>query len=180
MSQDAEFSIDNLKEIHTQTPYKSPVFRANYYSFVFIKDGRGNYATDDKNFESASRTIYFTNPGHLKAFELYEMKEVYLMTLSESFLKTHVLKNVFLEFPFLPAETVPPQQLSLEKFASFERLYLQILQEHQSDSRYQYRVIGNLFVALLLKIKEAFWLNYEPLEEGDRRSEIVKQFKQLL
>ncbi|MEM6814391.1 MAG: hypothetical protein AAF600_08355 [Bacteroidota bacterium] len=33
---------------------------------------------------------------------------------------------------------------------------------------------------LLLKIKEQFWINYYPLEEGSRSSEIVKKFKQSL
>jgi len=33
---------------------------------------------------------------------------------------------------------------------------------------------------LLLKIKEKFWVNYNPIEEGSRNSQIVKSFKQLL
>ena len=33
---------------------------------------------------------------------------------------------------------------------------------------------------LLLKIKEKFWLDYNPIEEGNRNSQIVKSFKHLL
>jgi YesN/AraC family two-component response regulator len=33
---------------------------------------------------------------------------------------------------------------------------------------------------LLFKIKEKFWVNYNPMEEGTRNSQIVTSFKQLL
>ncbi|MEN7551073.1 AraC family transcriptional regulator [Rapidithrix thailandica] len=180
VEQEVEFTIHNLLDIHKEVPFKSPVFRTNYYSFIFVKDGKGNYTTDEHRFDYSARTIYFTNPGHLKAFEFYELKDAYIITLSEEFLKTNVHKDIFQEFPFLLAETVPPQILSVEKFQAFEQLYKQILTEYQSDSHYKYRIIGNLFVVLLLKIKEAFWGNYYPLEEGGRSSQIVKKFKQTL
>jgi len=41
-------------------------------------------------------------------------------------------------------------------------------------------MIGNLFVVLLLKIKEYFWEDYNPIYEGNRSSQIVKQFKRNL
>ncbi len=180
IEQEEDFTIDSILDIHQSSSYKSPVFRTNYYSFVFVKEGRGNYTTDEQNFEYTSRTIYFTNPGHLKAFEFYDLAEAYLITLSEAFLKTNVHNDIFAEFPFLLAETIPPQTLPEKKFAEFERLYLQILDEYKGSSKFKYRIIGNLFVALLLKIKEQFWSNYYPLEEGSRSSEIVKKFKQSL
>jgi AraC family transcriptional activator of pobA len=37
-----------------------------------------------------------------------------------------------------------------------------------------------LFVALLIKIKENFWKDYNPIQEGDRASEICKKFKMIL
>jgi len=180
IEQDAEFTIDSLLDIHGEIPFKSPVFRTNYYSFIFIKDGKGNYTTDEHTFEYGPQTIYFTNPGHLKAFEFYELNDAYLITLSEEFLKTNVHKDIFLEFPFLLAETVPPQALNRENFEEIEVLYKQILKEYKGDSKFKYKLIGNLFVVLLLKIKESFWFDYYPLEEGSRSSQIVKTFKESL
>jgi len=40
--------------------------------------------------------------------------------------------------------------------------------------------LGNLFVVLLLKLKEELWLDYNPIVEGNRYSQIVKSFKQQL
>jgi len=54
----------------------------------------------------------------------------------------------------------------------------QIADEYQGLSRYRYRIIGNLFVVLLLKIKDRFWKDYDPLQESDRGSVIVQTFKQ--
>lgn len=70
--------------------------------------------------------------------------------------------------------------LQPEVFAQFETLYLQIGKEYLSDSPYKNRMIGNLFVVILLKIKEYFWTNYNPIFEGNRTSQIVKNFKATL
>jgi AraC-like DNA-binding protein len=92
----------------------------------------------------------------------------------------NVHSEIFGEFPFLLAEIVPPKNLSQNDFREFEVLYEQILTEFKKDSKYKNRVIGNLVAVLLLKIKEKFWLDYNPIEEGNRNSQIVKSFKQLL
>lgn len=174
------FTIHNLADIHTTFPFKSSVYRPNYFSFVFVKDGSGKYYTDDLVFDTVPGTIYFTNPGHHKAFEWYGMKEVYLITLTESFLKENVHADIFEEFSFLLAETVRPRTLNPEAFTEFENLYLQILKEYHAGSPYKNRIIGNLFVVLLLKVKEYFWSDYNPIYEGNRSSQIVKNFKESL
>ena len=175
-----EFTIHNLRDIHEELPYSSATYRANFYSFVFVKDGIGKYTTDDQTFPTAPGTIYFTNPGHYKSFEWNVLNEVYLITLSESFLKENVHPEIFSEFSFLLAETVPPRTLTGEIFSEFELLYQQILREYFSSSPYKLRVIGGLFVVLLLKIKEYFWEDYNPIYEGNRSSQIVRNFKRTL
>ncbi len=176
----SSFTITNLADIHKSFPFKSSVFRPNYFSFVFVKDAHGKYTTDDLNFDTVPGTIYFTNPGHHKAYEWYDIKELYLITLSESFLKENVHPDIFDEFPFLLAETVRPRTLAPEVFSEFENLYLQILKEYRAESPYKFRIIGNLFVVLLLKVKEYFWSDYNPINEGNRSSQIVKTFKENL
>jgi AraC-like DNA-binding protein len=175
-----DFNIHNLFDIHKELPYKSLAFRANYFSFVFVKDGYGNYTTDEQVFPFVPGTIYFTNPGHVKAYEHFKIGEIFIITLSESFLKENVHPDVFDEFPFLLAETVAPRTLNPEGFSEFETLYRQILKESKAGSRYKYKIIGNLFVVLLLKIKEYFWNEYNPIYEGNRSSQIVKLFKRTL
>jgi AraC-like DNA-binding protein len=175
------FTIFNLKDVlQDRLPFQSPVNRLNFFVFVFIKNGVGRYIIDDQQFELTPGIIYFTNPGHLRSYTWMAVEEVYLITLTESFLKENVQADIFEEFPFLLAETFPARRLKSDVFIEFERFYLQILNEYNSHSPYRTRIIGNLFVILLLKIKEYFWLNYSPIYEGNRSSQIVKNFKCLL
>lgn len=175
-----DFTIHNLKDIHHELPYTSIVYRTNFFSFVFVKDATGHYTTDEQVFNTSPGTIYFTNPGHFKSFEWQQINDVYLITLSESFLKENVHPKIFEEFPFLLAETVPPRVLKPAVFAEFEQLYLQIEKAYFSASPYRTRMIGSLFVVLLLKVKEYFWEDYNPIYEGNRSSQIVKTFKRTL
>jgi AraC family transcriptional activator of pobA len=175
-----DFTIFNLKDIHEPLPFRSPISRLNFFVFAFVKDGRGKYTLDDHTYEIQPNTIYFTNPGHYRSFEWNAIEEIYLITLSESFLKENVNGDIFRDFPFLLAETIPARVVSTEVFAEFERLYLQIHKEYTGHSVYRKRLIAGLFVVLLLKIKEYFWLDYNPLYEGNRSSHIVKNFKQQL
>ncbi len=178
--QEIEFTILSIPHIHSQIPFQSPILQADYFSFILTIDGSGVYCLDDNKFSFGSQSIYFTNPGHLKSYELHESKEAFIITLSERFLNENVQPEIYQEFPFLLAEVVPPKKLSQSEFDEFDTLYRQILTEFKRDSVYKNKVIGNLFAVLLFKIKENFWMAYNPIEEGLRDSQIVKSFKKLL
>lgn len=180
MDPDAGFTIHNIRAHHPELPFTSASYRPEYFSFLFVKNGRGRYTIDDLTFETEPGTIYFTNPGHVKSFHWREMEEVYLITFSEAYLKEHVQTDVFREFPFLLAEIVRPRVLPPAVFRVFEELYRQIDREYHSDSPYRHKIIASLFVVLLLKIKENFFRDYNPLQEGTRGSQIVKTFKKNL
>ena len=178
--QELDFTIHFLPDIHPIVPFKSPVFRSEYFSFLFIKDSKGRYTTDDNVFNFKPYTIFFTNPGHVKSFEIEESKNAFLITFTESFLRENVHPDIFEEFPFLLTEIVPPMTMNEKEYKEFEDIYIQLYREFNKSSCYKKQILGNLFVVLLLKIKEKFWLSYNPIEEGDRNSQITKSFKQLL
>jgi AraC family transcriptional regulator, transcriptional activator of pobA len=172
-----EFSILNLGNFPIEVPYTSPSYRANFYSFVFVKNSLGNCSSDNHRFELLPGTVYFNNPGHIKQFSLAEVEDLYLLTFSEAYLKQNIHATIFEEFPFLLAETVPPKVLTPDQFSEFEQLYLQIGKTYMSGSPYRSKQIGYLLAVLLLKIKEAFWGHYDPISEGNTTSRIVKTFK---
>jgi len=175
-----DFTILSIPDIHPHIPFKSPILKADYFSFILTKQGSGVYSLDDHSFPFGAHSIYFTNPGHIKSYELYESKEALIITLSEKFLRENVDPEIYGEFPFLLAEIVPPKNLLPHEFDEFETLYHQILSEFEKDSKYKNKILGNIFMVMLLKIKEKFWSTYNPLEEGKRDSQIVKSFKTLL
>jgi AraC family transcriptional regulator, transcriptional activator of pobA len=180
LEQDVDFTIHRLEEVHGEIPIKSPLFRANYYSILIVRQGRGRYIIDGQSYPTQNRTIYFTNPGHIKGFEIYELSHGYVITFSESFLKQYVHEKILDEFPFLIAEVAPPSYPDREVFQIFDDLGKQLLQEYASDSAYKFKIIGNLTVLLLLRIKERFWQAYDPLTEAPASTAIVVTFKRNL
>lgn len=174
------FTIHYIQDTFTQLPFKSEGFRPDYFSFLFVKNGRGKYTIDEKEFDIKSGTVYFTNPGNYRIFEWQEVKDVCLITFNESYLTEHVHHDIYKEFSFLLTETVQPSILQPEQFAAIESVYRQVHKEHLGNSPYKNRIIGSLFVVLLLRIKAFFWQDYNPIYEGNRSSQIVKTFKKTL
>jgi AraC family transcriptional activator of pobA len=172
-----EFTIHNVRDLLPDLPYTSPSYRPNFFNFLFVKDARGRYTIDEMGFDLEPGTIYFTNPGVYRTFGWREIGEAYLITFNESYLKENVHADIYGEFPFLLTETIRPLRMDAAGFVEIERLYLQIFSEARGDSPYKKKIIGSLFVVLLLKLKARFWNDYNPIYEGNRGSEIVKVFK---
>lgn len=174
------FTILNLKNVGFELPYESPSFRPDYFSFLFVKDGSGHYTIDGHSFTTQSHSIYFTNPSNYRTFGWRKIEEIYLITFDETFLKTYVSKDIFVEFSFLLTETVSPKVVDSDFYKVVENTYLQIHQEYISQSADKHKIIGHFLAVLLYKIKDYFWHDYNPIYEGNRSSQIVKSFKQLL
>lgn len=173
------FAAGRLETLHP-APMASPLFRANYYSIVIVRSGGGRYLIDSHSYETRPGTIYFTNPGHIKGFELRERTEGYVITFAESFLKRYVHVGALDEFPFLIAEIAPPQYVDPPVLALFDGLAGQLLEEFGRPTRYRAQLIGALTRIILLKIKELFWNAYDPLDEAGSGSQIVAAFKRNL
>lgn len=174
------FTIHNMKDVGLSMPYQSPLYRPDFFSFLFVKDGIGKYTIDEYAFDIQPHSIYFTNPSNYRTFSWLAIEEIYLLTFDETFLKKYIDKDVFLRFPFLLTETVQPQIVTVEFYSDAEKVYRQILAEYKSKLSFKYKIIGHLLAVLLYKIEEYFWKDYNPLQEGSRGSQIVKSFKQLL
>ena len=174
------FTIHNLNQVGFSLPYESPSFRPDYFSFLFVKNGVGQYTIDSSTFKAENHSIYFTNPSNFRIFSWKKIEEVYLITFDETFLKNYVSHEIFTEFPFLLAETISPKIVSDEFYNETENIYLHIQQVYNFQTVDKFKVIGHLLAVLLYKIKSYFWQDYNPIYEGNRSSQIVKLFKQQL
>ena len=174
------FTIVYLQDIIKELPITSIPFRPNFFSFLFIKDAFGKYTIDDLQFTMVPRTVYFTNPGNYRKFEWHAITDTCLLVFNESYLKEQVHPDIYRDFSFLLTETVEPRVLQPEQFQIIEELYKFIYREHHEHSPYKDKIIGSTLVSLLLKIKEYFFQDYNPIYEGNRSSQIVKTFKKNL
>lgn len=174
------FTIHYLKDTFKEFPFKSIAYRPDYFSFLFVKDAHGRYTVDEMTFDIAPGTVYFTNPGNFRSFEWYDINDACLITFDETYLKEYVHADTYKEFSFLLTETVQPRVLQPSMFDELELLCQQIHRIHLGDSVFKNKIIGSLFVVMLLRIKEYFWQDYNPFYEGNRSSKIVKDFKRAL
>lgn len=174
------FTIVYLQDIFKTFPLTSIPYRPNFFSFLFVKDAFGKYTIDDLQFTVAPGTVYFTNPGNYRTFEWHKITDTCLIVFNEAYLKEQVHSDIYREFSFLLTETVEPRSLKPEQFGIIEELYRFIYREHHGESPYKNKIIGSALVTLLLKIKEYFFQDYNPIYEGNRSSQIVKTFKQHL
>lgn len=172
-----DFTINDCGELNYTMPFVTMNYRMDFFCFVFAKRASGSFTTVDLKFDIHPGTVYFINPGHLSNNIWISMDELYLITFTEDYLKKNVHPDVFNEFPFLLSEIVNPITFKEDVFKEFENIYLQMHYESKTDSIFKDKIIGSLLVVLLLKIKDLFWKDYNPVYEGNKSSQIVKSFK---
>ncbi len=173
----SELAVHTIQELHQSYPFRSPDFRANYFSVVIVKSGSGHYRLDNNEYNIKDYTVYFTNPGHIKGFELLTHTNATIITFSERFLFSASVENAFEQFPFLLAEIVPPSYLSHDLFNELNQYSQLIIAEAKTQNT---SVTKPLLIALLNKIKQHCWHEYHPQKNEGESSKIVKDFKRLL
>lgn len=178
LEKESGFTIHYLEDTFKDLPFRSQPFRPNYFSFLFIRNDYGHYTIDDQRFKVTSNTVYFTNPRNYRIFEWEKLEHTCLITFGENFLKEYVHEDVYRDFSFLLSEIVLPRVLTPQQFDQIEELCTLIYKEYKGNALYKNKIIGALVIALLLKIKEYFFQDYNPIYEGNRSSQIVKKFKQ--
>ncbi len=174
--QDADFTIHRMETVH-QKPVTSPVFRANYFSFILVKSGKSFYTIDEHKFYTKPNTLYFTNPGHLKSFGIEDVVHGFIITSSEEYLKKYINSTVFDEFEFLLTEIVPPCFLDKERFEELHHLAAQIIEEQNKNAALRHKIVSSLFMVFLLKVKEFLMRDDSFKIEHGRDSQIVSRFK---
>lgn len=174
------FTIFNLNEIGFSLPYSSSSFRPNFFSFLFVKNGKGKYSIDEYSFDVAPNSVYFTNPSNFRTFSWTEINDVLLITFDETFLKKYIGRDVYTEFPFLLTEIVRPKIVSDSFFEELKEITTLIHKTYKGKSIAKYHIIGHFLAILLFKIKEHIWIDYNPIYEGNRSSTIVISFKRML
>lgn len=173
--------VHRLEVVHPEPLVAGP-FRAGYYSVVLIRSGRGRYWIDGTVHPTRAGTVHFTNPGHVKGFAIDEPVTGYVLTFQDAFLQEHAHASVLDDLPFLLAEAAPPFYADQEPggataFAELDALAAQVEAAASRASSARRAVVASLLMVLLLRFREAFWDDYDPVEEGHRGSAIVEAFK---
>jgi len=174
---DEEFGILNIKLLHPELPYKTPVwFSTNCFSLTIALDASGCYTTKTSTFDVEAGTIFFSRPDTCRQLEWNSLNEIYHLTFNERFLTKYAGVELFKTFPFLLLETVVPRHANEILVEDLRRIYHLIEKEYQGDSPLKKNIIANLLTRLLLKIKSDFWQGYEVTEDRNPGNDVVRQF----
>jgi len=179
-AQEVDMTINALAGLHGPGPVKPPPFRTNYFAFLFITAGEGHYAVDHHEFELVPPVFYFTNPGHLKSFEITQPWEGFMLTASYEFLRAHGRGEPDQEFPFLLAAATPPLHLEPEMQERLAGLCHLMAREYAGTSPLKDAILGNLLGSFLLYVKELLQHPRLHISPRNRPEAIVDQFHRVL
>ncbi len=88
-------TVHSLSGLHGSGAKVSPMFRTDYFAFLLITGGKSSYSIDNQSFALGEGSFYFTNPGHLKSFNIEIPLEGYMVTFTETFLKQNFSGDLF-------------------------------------------------------------------------------------
>ncbi len=170
--------IYDLADLICKEAIVSPIHRTGFYSFLFVKNALGRYQVNQYAITLRPGSICLGNPGDIIHFNFKEVKELYLLTLNDTFIKENMHISIMQEFPFLQADAALPIILNKEDFADLEQVYQQVKTMQGTHSPLHKKKIGCLLLLILLKIKEKLF--YKPDVSQGRQTDILRSFKQML
>jgi AraC-like DNA-binding protein len=180
LQQHMECTVHRLDFLHGDKPLQSPPFRTNYYAFLLIQSGKSRYTIDNQTFDLGKNAFYFTNPGHLKSFQIEELLTGYMLTFSETFVRDSYASDFFQQFPFLIHETTPVMYVDDATSRELAQVFEQMLAEYNGDSAYKKTILNHQLSILLYKTKELLQARQTAAQPNRRADEIVQEFKRLL
>jgi AraC family transcriptional regulator, transcriptional activator of pobA len=180
LEQDFEMTVHSLAGLHGNGTKISPMFRTDYFAFLLITGGESSYSIDNQSFALSEGSFYFTNPGHLKSFNIEIPLKGYMVTFTETFLKQNFTGDLFQQFPFLLNETTPVMKLNADIQADMKAMFETMIQEYKGHSTFKKAILSNHLSILLYKSKELLQSHQVSIKASSRSMELVNQFKRIL
>jgi AraC family transcriptional regulator, transcriptional activator of pobA len=180
LEQDFEMTVHSLAGLHGSGSKVSPQFRTDYFAFLLITGGKSSYTIDNQSFALGEGSFYFTNPGHLKSFNIEIPLEGYMVTFTETFLKQNFTGDLFQQFPFLLNESTPVMKLNADIQTDMAQLFDTMIQEYNGTSSFKKAILSNHLSILLFKTKELLQSHQVSIKASGRSMELVNHFKMIL
>ncbi|MEM6396518.1 MAG: AraC family transcriptional regulator [Bacteroidota bacterium] len=177
---DGGFAILRTEELHGEGAIKSPPFRTAYYAFLLVESGRGSYTIDGQTFSLGPGSYYFTNPGHVKSFDMTETVYGYIICFTDRFLQTQYAGELARDFPFLFDQTTPVMQLDSKDRNRVSNQVKIMYDQSKQPSSYRAQILAHQMVSLLYTTKELLLAHQERIAPNSRPEEITAAFRRLL
>lgn len=174
-----DFLVDKFEEMVEPENIEFP-HKHNFYSVMWITDGKSKQHIDFKNYTISENTLFFISPGQLHLFEEWEDIEGYIILFTEPFfLEIFQNKNILFELSYLDnLHENPFLQLTKEDTISIQPIVDLLYQEFSSVEQ-SVETIQALLLVLLRRIQKLFSTKDQ---QNNNKQQIVvfKQFKKMV
>ncbi|MDP5199077.1 helix-turn-helix domain-containing protein [Flavobacterium sp. DG2-3] len=154
----------------------SNTYRANFFTIFIINDGSAVHLFNNEEIRLESSSIFVTGPGHYRNYKFDHISEAYFICFTEKFLANYCISDIYKEFPFLLSESFIYTTIDLENYLIIKSNTDQIKHEIKGNSEEKMILIGNMVEFLLIKIKELFQNQLNPVIEKNNNSNVVNTF----
>ena len=151
-------------------------YRANFFTILIIHEGSATHLYNDKVIKLDASSIFITAPGHYRNYTVDHLSEASFICFTEKFLDNHCFSDIYAEFPFLLSECSIYTTVDPENYLIIKNNINQIKQEIHRSTDQKMFLIGNMLEFLLIKIKELFHNQLNPVNEKNINSIVVNTF----
>ncbi len=148
------FAIRTLEEVYDEAKGQtSNPHRHNFYTVLWVKQGRGVHHVDFKDHPINDNTVYFLQPGQVHQFAPSEKPRGVAILFTDDFLSLYSISRDFFTslYLFENCDENTPIPLNPGDRHGFEELSYTMFKELESADSYSYEVIGaNLKLLLIL------------------------------
>lgn len=151
-------------------------YRANFFTIFIVYEGRAAHLYNDKTIRLESSSVFITAPGHYRNYVVDHLSQASFICFTEKFMAKYCFSDIYAEFPFLLSESCIYTTIDPENYLIIKNNIDQIKQEIQHNSNQKMLLIGNMTEFLLIKIKELFKNQLNPVCKKNNTSTIVDTF----
>ena len=177
------FGISRMEDIYEKREGQpDEPHRHDFYTVLFIKNGKGLHNIDFNSYEIAKNQIYFIGPGQVHQLVEQQKTQGYSMVFSEQFLVLNQISSDFifdisLFRDFGDAPPLLPDEKALGQLVDYSE---QMLQQFLSNNTYRFEAIGALLKLFLIQCHTQCSLNSLDIQTQESGGNLLRSFKKLL
>jgi AraC family transcriptional activator of pobA len=177
-------TMEEIAEEAASTSISHTPHRHNYYSVIWVREGRGRHFIDFRNYEVLPGTIFFISPEQVHDLRMEPGHSGDVMLFTTDFIEQNGVPVYWLRESgfFFRCDDVAPLVIPQDwDTSALKGIMGQIAKEYRDQQKFYYEAIASLMKLFLLECKRIRAITGQVTEERlHSKAQIIKQFKDLL
>ena len=178
------FALKKMEDIYLFSNGESDSpHRHNYYTIIFIENGKGTHFVDFKEYQVEDNSLFFILPGQMHQMKLTELPKGWVMIFTEEFLLANSIPDKLINdiYLFNDYGQSPPLALNEAQMNVYLSLVTQMEQFSSSLEKYTLEAIGSLVKLFLIQSNNhcSLYKQNNP-QLMETTNHLLRSFKRLL